>query len=911
MILIEEKNSVKVPGITSLFVSFPYKKELIDIIKNEDVTVYNKNDKTWEIPVTGLQRFVDSACIFDDITIIPYRQQKKQVANKVVLDEQSFKTKLFKHQIDAIEYGLEKDKWLLLDSPGLGKAVTLDTPVLTPNGYKPMLDIQVGDIVFDNHGNKCKVLHTYYHDDLEMYRITFSDDTYVECCKDHLWKIEYDKTYRNCDGKEMSKMIYDVRTTQWIFDNYIKENEITFPRCEPVQFDKKELPIHPYIIGCLLGNGSIKKAIRLTSANEFIVEKVKKFLPDGVYLKNTGQMEYRISKISGKYNNLAQNLKSLGLYGKDSHTKFIPDLYKYSSVEDRISLLQGLLDTDGCATKDNLLQYTTVSKKLFDDFIFLVESIGGIVNISSKKCGYYSKKLNTYVCTGVAYTGTVETDNPSLLVSLPRKKELLKPRKFLPRRLLKSIEKIENKSGKCITVDSPESLYLIKDCIVTHNTLDIIYIAQELKKQGKIEHCLVICGINTLKMNWKREIEKHSELSCRILGQRINRNGKLVIGSVQNRIDQLKEKIDEFFVISNIETIRSDDIVKLINDGKNKFDMIVVDEAHCIKSISAQQTKNLLKLNNAKYRIAATGTLLTNSPLDAYVPLKWVGEEKSNFTNFKKYYCQLGGPFGNIPIGYKNLDVLKEQIDRVSLRRTKDILNLPPKNIIREKLEMTDQQETFYNNIKAGIISQVDKVRMTKFTTQSVLAMVTRLRQATSCPSVLTSEKIESSKILRAVDLAQQLVDNGDKVVIFSVFKETADVLYDKLKDYKPLLNTGDIPDKEIQENINKFQTDDKCKIFIGTFAKCSTGITLNKASYMICVDSCWTAALCQQAEDRIHRIGSTQPVFIYYLSCENTIDDRVEEIVMDKGAISDYVVDDQVSEQQMESLKKYLLEMK
>lgn len=83
----------------------------------------------------------------------------------------------------------------------------------------------------------------------------------------------------------------------------------------------------------------MKKAIRLTSADEFIVEKVKKCLPDGVYLKKTGQTEYRISKISGKYNNLAQNLKSLGLYGKDSRTKFIPDLYKYSSVEDRISLL--------------------------------------------------------------------------------------------------------------------------------------------------------------------------------------------------------------------------------------------------------------------------------------------------------------------------------------------------------------------------------------------------------------------------------------------------------------------------------------------------------------------------------------------------------------------------------------------
>lgn len=560
MISIEEKNSVKVPGKTSLFLTFPYKKELIDIIKNGDVAVYNKNDKTWEIPITSLQRFVDSACIFDDITIIP--KGEEPVEQRTCRITEKFKSNLFDHQKEAIEYGLKNDRWLLLDDPGLGKTATT------------------------------------------------------------------------------------------------------------------------------------------------------------------------------------------------------------------------------------------------------------------------------------------------------------------------------------------------------------ICLAQQLKKDGKVEHCLVICGVNTLKVNWKREIEKHSNLSCRILGERINKNGKLVIGSVKDRIQQLKNKIDEFFVITNVETIRSDDIVDGINNGVNKFDMIIFDEVHQAKSPTSEQGHNLLKLTKAKYKVGCTGTLLTNSPLDAYVPLKWIGEEKSNFTNFKKYYCQLGGPFGNIPVGYKNLDVLKEQIDRVSLRRTKDILNLPPKNIIREKLEMTDQQEAFYNNIKQGIVSQVDKVRMTKFTTQSVLAMVTRLRQATSCPSVLTSEKIESSKILRAVDLAQQIVDNGDKVVIFSVFKETANVLYEKLKDYKPLLNTGDISDKEIQENINKFQTDDTRKIFIGTFAKCSTGITLNKASYMICIDSCWTAALCQQAEDRIHRIGSTQPVFIYYLSCTNTIDDRVEEIVTDKGAISDYVIDDQVSAQQMESLKKYLLEL-
>ena len=199
---------------------------------------------------------------------------------------------------------------------------------------------------------------------------------------------------------------------------------------------------------------------------------------------------------------------------------------------------------------------------------------------------------------------------------------------------------------------------------------------------------------------------------------------------------------------------------------------------------------------------------------------------------------------------------------------------------------------------------------MTTMTTQSILSMVTRLRQASSCPSFLTTENIESTKILRAIDLVEQITSNGNKVVVFSVFKESANKLYEKLKDYNPLLCTGDVDDLTIQENIKKFQSDNNYKVFIGTFAKCSTGITLTSASYMICIDSCWTAALCQQAEDRIHRIGSKEPVFIYYLTCKNTIDERVEEIVQDKGAISDYVVDDNVSLNQMESLKKYLLEL-
>ena len=180
--------------------------------------------------------------------------------------------------------------------------------------------------------------------------------------------------------------------------------------------------------------------------------------------------------------------------------------------------------------------------------------------------------------------------------------------------------------------------WLLLDAPGLGKTLQMILLAQELKQRGEINHCLIICGINTLKYNWKKEIEKHSDLSCRILGQKINKRGDLVIGSVADRVKDLQSTIDEFFVITNVETLRDNDIIKELTKGKNKFDMIVADELHKMKSPTSQQGKNFLKLK-AKYQIGLTGTLLLNSPLDAYVPLKWIGVDNSTYTNFKYYYC--------------------------------------------------------------------------------------------------------------------------------------------------------------------------------------------------------------------------------------------------------------------------------
>ena len=450
--------------------------------------------------------------------------------------------------------------------------------------------------------------------------------------------------------------------------------------------------------------------------------------------------------------------------------------------------------------------------------------------------------------------------------------------------------------------------WLLLDAPGLGKSLQLIYLAEELKRRDNIQHCLIICGINTLKTNWKSEIEKHSNLDCTILGQRINRKGQLVIDGIDKRLEQLKNPIKEFFVIVNIETLRDDRIIKAINNNKhNKFEAIFIDEAHVCKSTTSAQGKNLLKLKKAKYKVAATGTLLLNNPLDTYVPLKWIGAERATHTNFKYYYCNFGGPFGNELCGFKNLDVLKDQLDKYSLRRTKDILNLPEKVVINEYVDMNDGQQIFYDNIRQGIIDQVDKVHMS---TANLLAMVSRLRQATACPSILTTENIVSSKVDRAIDLTEQITSSGDKVVIFSTFKETVYKLAKELKDFGLVVATGDNTDFEVEEAKQRFQTDPNIKVFLGTWQKCGTGITLTAGSYMIFLDHPWTAAQCEQAEDRIHRIGTNKSVTIYRLITRNTIDERVLELVNDKKALSSYVIDDEVPPEYIDSLRKYIEEL-
>ena len=434
-----------------------------------------------------------------------------------------------------------------------------------------------------------------------------------------------------------------------------------------------------------------------------------------------------------------------------------------------------------------------------------------------------------------------------------------------------------------------EKALLLDGCGVG-KSLEMILFAETLKKRGIIDHCLVITGIAGLRGNWEREIQKFSTESVITIGKYTTRTGATRYRPMTKRAEQLKNKIEEFFVLLNVESIRDPKIVEAIKTSENKFGLIAFDESHKIGAPDTTQYNNLMKLD-ASFKVAATGTLIVNSPLSAYPSLKFTNNDSATLTNFKSQYCAFGG-FGNKQIiGSKNLDILREELANCSIRRTlydvrKDI---PPLTIDVEYLEMEEDQQKFYEAIKEGVKEEADKIELKA---GNLLALTTRLRQATACPSVLTTQSIESIKVTRAFEYIEELCSQGEKVVIFSMFKEPLNQLAAKLEGFRYSLNTGDTPDQVAFDSMTRFQEDPNEQIFLGTYGKCGTGFTLNSSMYLVCLDTPYTWSLFEQGVQRVHRVNNTRPAFIKVLVCSETIDERVQEIVETKKELGEYLVD-------------------
>lgn len=434
-------------------------------------------------------------------------------------------------------------------------------------------------------------------------------------------------------------------------------------------------------------------------------------------------------------------------------------------------------------------------------------------------------------------------------------------------------------------------------------TKQFIDIAIINKLRFGYKHCLIICGINTLKWNWKSEIELHSNEECWVLGMRKRKTKNVYyIPSNKEKLEDIKN-IDQlpYFIITNVESLRNKEIadgLKKLCD-KNIINMAGIDEIHKCKNPSSQQSKGMLKVR-PEYKMGMSGTPLLQSPMDLYIIFKWLGYEKHNFSQFKNHYCVLGGFGGYEVTGYKNLNELQEQLDSIMLRRLKkDVLDLPEKTYIVERLEMSKNQIKLYQEVLADLLQNIDKVKCSP----NPLSQLIRLRQCTGNTNILSSTINESIKYERMKEIISESVSNGEKVVIFSNWKSVIEPAFELCKEYNPQLITGDVNDVDRDTAKTIFQTDDKCKCIFGTIGAMGTGLTLTAGTVAIFLDEPWTKGEEEQAVDRIHRIGTIHNVTIYILLCKDTIDERVHNIVEDKGMMADAIVDGKIANNKLDIL--------
>jgi SNF2 family DNA or RNA helicase len=428
-------------------------------------------------------------------------------------------------------------------------------------------------------------------------------------------------------------------------------------------------------------------------------------------------------------------------------------------------------------------------------------------------------------------------------------------------------------------------------------TLQIIDLAAIRKITDGFKHCLIICGVNGLKWNWEEEIATHSNEKSYILGQKFfirGRNkGKKYVGTMQDRLNDALNlnKIEEYFIITNVETLRNTKIAEALGKACEAgiIGLVAIDEFHMCRNAFTQQSEGIMKLQ-PRYRIGMTGTPLMNTPLDFYSIFNWLGYEPYGYRAFRNHFCIFDE--WNAVVGYKNTEDLTKVLDKIMLRRTKEeVLDLPEKTYINEYIELNEEQMRQYNQAFALACQQLEK----DDAEYNPLAEIIRLRQATGCfgpfESITANPKLD-----RVEQLVQEALNQNDKVVIFSQWTEMTDLIVKRLNKYGVVSITGDTKDSDRQEIVNKFQTDPSIKVFVGSMKAVGVGITLTAASTVIFTDEPWTHGAFEQCVDRCHRIGTSKKVTVHTILAHNTIDEKVHDIMMMKANLSAKLVDGQMT---------------
>lgn len=550
------------------------------------------------------------------------------------------------NQLEWLEYQLGEGAIKVNQATmGVGKFQSLRSLVKVPNGWVTMGSIRVGDIVTASDGTPARVLGVFPQGKQRMFKITTDDGRETLAGLDHLWKI-YDtvgpRSSRYNRGKEIRSpeqveenrwRIVDTKELLRLQEMKHRWGRVFLPLNKSEIVEDKKLPIDPYVLGVLLGDGCISSnEVKVVNESPFIFDKMRKLLGDDYelrrnkWLNSTGlpssfAIKYK-GAATGDSNRLVTKLKLLGLMGCRSWEKFIPNKYLHGSHDQRLALLQGLLDTDGTVSaigvrkrknrpdstrKGGTITFSSASEDLSKGVQYLVRSLGGIAKIATR--------VPTFTHNGVKKKGRVEYrvfirhPDPNSLFTIPHKKERANPTQYSDNLKLriKSVVEVEPRMAQCIAIDHPDRLYVTDDFIVTHNTYMSLYTSQKLA-------CRTLITIQPRYIaTWLTDMQKTLELSeDDVLLYEDTRLERLIDAFSSGESKQPIVIIPITRIMGYLKRCRDDASLPCLDDIYDAMGigLRIVDETH----ESFHEITNTLLFGNIEKTLVLSGTLTADDP---------------------------------------------------------------------------------------------------------------------------------------------------------------------------------------------------------------------------------------------------------------------------------------------------------
>lgn len=831
---------------------------------------------------------------------------------------------------------------LLNAAAGSGKGLPKDTLVKIPNGWKAIGDLVMGDEVNTPSGDKAKVIGIYDNLDVPCYRIMFADGRTIVCDEDHLWEVfsegwgsQY-KTIKTSDlYREYNKQRLDI-VNKSMKGESVKGDRYDFyiPLVDPTHSADEEvkLPLEPYLLGLLLGNDNPlqhdnilvpKSDVHISNYLYRTISKYNTYLNLVKCSRDYKYLTWNLLPYEDGKENIESALSELNLMGVTSYQKYIPKDYLNASFNQRLELLQGLMDVNGDIDPDNpVIEFEVNSKELAKDVGELARSVGAECNIMEWQ--NFKMVDGNVIDDKPYYQLLIRAQIPSLLFKSPIKKKKCQDNHPYVVEGLKlnivSMEPVDPQDTRCIKVDHPDSMYVIQDYLCTHNT----YQATATMELANVDKIIVVCPKNALERVWYNDIMKFYKTPPK----------------VWNTTMSTLPDPDTKIYVYHYEAMD-----KILDHHLDKFNQynygLILDESHNLNDMKSQRTQKWLEIcfySKSNNIIHSSGTPFKAIGSESIPLFKAIDPMFSRHVEerYKKIYgssAQRGLDILQNRLGIVSFVVLKEELglDKPIMeslpikvpngkRFTLSVIREEMKQYIMERYQYYKNREVedlaFYKQcleIHHNSISDSDWKAVEAFNTYkdyvkeiqrtqdiskitdktsycrkyefneisaslpkeyvkpfrsvcSVIKYLTLKIQGECLGNVVGKRRIEAHQAMcQHIPFYDICNSTGKKTVVFTSYVDVLQDAYNtcKKQELNPILVYGKT-NNNLNGMIKQFEQDGKINPLIATYDSLSTAVPLTMADTMIMINAPFRAYIQEQAISRIHRLNQDTQTKIY-----------------------------------------------